>query len=147
MFASTCLPDHVSSSNIHKSNPIIQFHTCKFSLVFHWYSSIVEPFASCSYFMWEKSFNFSMCQVSVKEYRKNCTIKSEINNLPAPLQCNGGQNLPTHKPENHNQLLEQRQSLLTDRLWSELEYITSCLIIDYRGKEWSLGSFMCVGIY
>lgn len=93
---------------------------------------IVEP---CVVISCGKELFFSMCQVSVKEYRKNCTIKSEINNLPVPLQCNGGQNLPTHKPENHNQLLEQRQSLLRDRLGSELHYITSGLIIDYRGKE------------
>lgn len=49
----------------------------------------------------------------------------KISAFPEPLQCNGGHISPTHKAENHNQLLEPQQSLLADRLQPELDYITS----------------------
>lgn len=65
-----------------------------------------------------------------KEDNIKLTIKSqhncfEVSAFPVPLKCNGGQNAPAHTAENHNQQLKPRQSLLTERLRPELDYITS----------------------
>lgn len=67
----------------------------------------------------------------------------KISAFPEPLQCNGGHISPTHKAENHNQLLEPQQSLLADRLQPELDYITSSPDIS-SGKEKYLVSFKSV---